>query len=51
MAMIRGELPMPARYVVAGGNVIRSAVVNFDYTYRPEPIDTLRVLQELAIRG
>ena len=45
------ELPMPARYVIDAGNVIRSAVVNFDYTYRPEPSETLRVLQELAVRG
>ena len=45
------ELPLPARYVIDAGNVIRSAVVNFDYTYRPEPLDTLRVMQELAVRG
>lgn len=45
------ELPMPARYVIDGRNVIRSAVVNFDYTYRPEPLETLRLLQDLAARG
>lgn len=39
------ELPMPARYVIDKGNVIRSAVVNFDYTYRPDALDTIRVLQ------
>ena len=38
------ELPMPARYVVDGGNVIRSAVVNFDYTNRPEPAETIAAL-------
>ena len=45
------ELPMPARYVIDSDGVIRSAVVNFDYTYRPEPSDTLRILEELTASG
>lgn len=44
------ELPMPARYVIDAEGVIRSAAVNFDYTYRPEPSDTLRVLRALTVR-
>lgn len=46
------ELPMPARYVIDGGSVIRSAAVNFDYTYRPEPAATIAALQKIgAISG
>lgn len=41
------ELPMPARYVIDQQNVIRSAVVNYDYTFRPEPSETLDVLRKL----
>ena len=41
------ELPMPARYVVDAENVIRSAVVNFDYTYRPEPSEAIAALENL----
>lgn len=44
------ELPMPARYVIGRDNVIRSAVVNFDYTYRPEPLETILVLRSLQSR-
>ena len=30
-------LPMPARYVIDTGGVVRNAEVNADYTRRPEP--------------
>lgn len=41
------ELPLPARYVIDRGNIIRAADVNFDYTIRPEPEETLAVLRNL----
>ena len=41
------ELPMAARYVLDRENVIRAADVNFDYTIRPEPAETLAVLRNL----
>jgi peroxiredoxin len=41
------ELPMPARYVIDKGNVVRSVFVNYDYTYRPEPAETIVVLRNL----
>jgi|SRR5271156_3737159 peroxiredoxin len=42
------RLPMPARYIVDSNNLIRAADVNADYTIRPEPSETLRLLQEVA---
>ena len=44
------ELPMPARYVIDKQNVIRSAIVNFDYTYRPEPLETIAELRSFRDR-
>ncbi|MGA9393069.1 MAG: redoxin domain-containing protein [Candidatus Sulfotelmatobacter sp.] len=41
------RLPMPARYVVDSNNLIRAADVNADYTIRPEPSETLRLLKEI----
>jgi peroxiredoxin len=41
-------LPMPARFVIDRAGIIRSADVNADYTVRPEPSDTIRVLRSLA---
>ena len=41
------ELPVPARYVIDRRNVIRSADLNYDYTFRPEPAETLAVLRNL----
>ncbi len=48
------ELPMAARYVIDRENIIRAADVNFDYTIRLEPGETLAVLRNLrgaASRG
>src|SRR5580700_2108096 len=42
------RLPMPARYVVDKGGVIRTAYVNADYTIRPEPSETVRLLRTLT---
>jgi hypothetical protein len=39
---------MPARYIVDSNSVIQAAEVNADYTIRPEPSETLRILKEIA---
>ncbi|MGB2632532.1 MAG: redoxin domain-containing protein [Candidatus Acidiferrum sp.] len=41
------RLPMPARYVLDQQSVIRAADVNPDYTIRPDPGETVRVLEQL----
>jgi peroxiredoxin len=41
------RLPMPARYVIDKTGIIRAADVNADYTIRPDPSETLRVLRAL----
>ncbi len=41
------RLPMPARYVIDSGGVIRAADVNADYTRRPDPAETIQHLKEL----
>ncbi len=41
------RLPMPARFIIDSGGIIRSADVNADYTIRPEPGETVRQLSEL----
>lgn len=43
----RWELPMPARFVVARDGTVRYAESDPDYTVRPEPEETLRVLRSL----
>jgi|GEM_PF-152160 len=42
------RLPMPARYVIDKGGIIRAADVNADYTIRPEPSETVRQLRALV---
>ena len=39
------RLPMPARYIINSNGLIRAADVNADYTVRPEPSETLRLLK------
>jgi peroxiredoxin len=41
-------LPMPARFVIDRGGIIRAADVDPDYTQRTEPSETLAVLRSLA---
>lgn len=41
------ELPMAARYVIDRDRIIRAADVNFDYTFRPEPRETIEILRSL----
>jgi peroxiredoxin len=42
------RLPIPARYVIDKDGIIRAADVNADYTIRPEPSETVRVLRTLT---
>jgi peroxiredoxin len=41
------RLPIPARFIVDSNGLIRAADVNADYTIRPEPSETLRLLKEI----
>ena len=41
------RLPLPARYVIDKEGIIRAADVNADYTIRPEPFETVKVLRAL----
>ena len=42
------RLPMPARFVIDQGGIIRGADVNADYTIRPEPVETVGILRGLT---
>lgn len=42
------ELPVPVRYIVDRGGIVRYAVGDPDYTVRPEPQETLAALCSLA---
>ena len=41
------ELPIPSRFVVAKGGIVRSVEADPDYTVRPEPGATLAVVKGL----
>jgi peroxiredoxin len=43
------RLPMPARYVIDQKGIMSAADVNADYTVRPEPYETVRLLRALSI--
>ena len=45
------RLPVPARFVIDRGGVIRAVDADPDYTRRPEPADTLDVLRGLRDGG
>ena len=40
-------LPMPARFVIDSSGTVRAVDVDPDYTVRPEPAETVRVLEAL----
>ena len=42
------QLPLPARFVIDRGGVIRYAEADPDYTVRPEPEETVAILKTLA---
>ena len=44
-------LPMPARFVIDSSGTVRASDVDPDYTVRPEPAETLRVLEAMRSRG
>jgi peroxiredoxin len=41
------RLPIPARYTIDKGGIIRAADLNADYTIRPEPSETLTQLRAM----
>ena len=41
-------LPLPARFIIDRDCIIRYAVVNVDYTIRPDPEETLVALEGLT---
>jgi len=43
-------LPMPARFVIDRGGIVRAADADPDYTRRPEPSKTVEVLRALAAK-
>jgi peroxiredoxin len=44
------RLPIPARFVIDRGGVIRAVDADPDYTRRPEPAQTVEVLKRLRAR-
>lgn len=42
------ELPIPARFVIDKGGIVRAVDADPDYTVRPEPAVTVQVLRGLA---
>jgi len=44
------RLPVPARFVIDRDGVIRAVDADPDYTRRPEPAQTVKVLRQLAAR-
>ncbi len=45
------RLPVPARFVIDRGGVIRAVDADPDYTRRPEPAETVDALRRLRDRG
>jgi peroxiredoxin len=41
------RLPMPARFVIDRGGIIRAVDADPDYTRRPEPAHTVEILRQL----
>ena len=52
LARYNGEpswtLPMPGRFVIDATGIVRAASADPDYTVRPDPAETVAVLQSLA---
>jgi peroxiredoxin len=42
------QLPVPARFVVDAGGIVRSVEADPDYTHRPEPESTLAALRKVV---
>jgi peroxiredoxin len=43
------RLPVPARFEIDGGGIVRSVEADPDYRYRPEPETTLAVLRKVVV--
>jgi len=41
------RLPVPARFVIDPRGIVRAADADPDYTRRPEPTDTVKILEQL----
>jgi peroxiredoxin len=41
------RLPVPARFVIDRHGIVRSVDADPDYTHRPEPADTVKILEGL----
>jgi peroxiredoxin len=41
------RLPVPARFVIDRQDIVRAVDADPDYTHRPEPADTVRILEGL----
>lgn len=41
------QLPMPARYVIDRSGTITNAEAHPDYTVRPEPAETIEILEQM----
>jgi peroxiredoxin len=41
------SLPMPARLVIDPEGIVRHTAINADYTVRPEPENTLKILMQM----
>ena len=42
------RLPVPARFVIDDGGIVRSVEADPDYRFRPEPATTLEALRKVA---
>ncbi|SKA04468.1 AhpC/TSA family protein [Enhydrobacter aerosaccus] len=42
------RLPVPARFVIDDGGIVRSVEADPDYTHRPEPESTLEALRKIV---
>ena len=40
-------LPMPARFIIDSGGIIRNVEVNSDYRFRPEPQTAVAIVASL----
>jgi peroxiredoxin len=43
------QLPIPARFVIDGGGVIRDVKADPDYRYRPEPSEVFDIVKKVLV--